>query len=69
MLFEGKSSGFVLRPGVFDNHVLELAGLEDVAALEAFDKFGIFLARYNLDTWVLALIHGASLLGGLRRRD
>lgn len=69
MLFKEKSSGFVLQPGIFDHHVFELAGFEDVAALQAFDEFGIFLARHNLHTRVLALIHGASLLGGLRRRD
>ena len=62
------SSGFVLQPGVFDHHVLKFAGFEDVAALQALDEFGIFLAGHNLHTRVLALIY-ASLLGGWRGRD
>jgi hypothetical protein len=58
-------SGFVVQFGVFDDHVLKLTGFEDVAALQAFDEFGVFLAGDNLHTRVLTLIHGASLLGSI----
>jgi hypothetical protein len=61
-------SGFV-QPGVFDDHVLKLTGFEDVAALQTFDEFGVFLASHNLHARVFTLIRVASLVGGLRRRD
>jgi hypothetical protein len=38
----------------FDVHVLELAGLEDLAALFAFDEFAVFLAAHDLHARVLA---------------
>src|ERR1700733_5929131 len=62
-------SRFVFQPGVFDHHVLKLTRFEDVAALRAFDEFGVFLAGHNLHARVLTLIHRATLLRGWRRRD
>jgi hypothetical protein len=64
-LTQKQLSGFIVQLGVFDNHVLELTGFEDVDTLEAFDEFGVFLAGHNLHTRVLTLIHDASLLGGI----
>ena len=66
---KGLASGFVFHSGVFDHHVLELAGLEDISALQAFDEFCVFFAGDNLHTRVLTFVHGVALLGGLRRRD
>jgi hypothetical protein len=62
-------SGFLVQFGLFDIHVFEFAGLEDLAALQAFHKFGVFFAGHNLHTRVLACLHVASLLGDLLRRD
>jgi len=56
-------SGFVVQLRFFDGHVLKFAGLEDFPALQAFNKFGIFVAGDDLYTRVLTLIHLASLLG------
>jgi hypothetical protein len=50
----------------FDRHVLELAGLEDVAAFLAFHVFGIFVAGNDLHPGMLALLP-ADLPRGLRR--
>jgi hypothetical protein len=47
--FRGFSFGALL-----DAHVLEFAGLEDLAALEAFDEFSVFLAAHDLHAWMLA---------------
>ena len=33
---------------LFDAHVLEFAGLEDLAALQAFHKLSVFFAAHNL---------------------
>jgi hypothetical protein len=63
------TSGFVFKFGIFDDHVLYLTSFKDIAALHAFDEFGVFLTSHNLHARVLTLIRGASLLGGLRRRD
>jgi hypothetical protein len=38
----------------FDVHVFELAGLEDLAALFAFDEFAVFVAAHDLHARVLA---------------
>ncbi|MDT8069802.1 MAG: hypothetical protein ROO76_16695 [Terriglobia bacterium] len=53
-------SGFVVCVLFFlDRHVLEFTGFKDLAAIEAFDEFGVFVARHNLDAWVpTLLIHG-----------
>ena len=61
-------SQLVLELGFFDPHVLEFTGLEDLPAFQAFNKFGIFVAGDDLNARVLALIHSAFLIGGLRRR-
>jgi hypothetical protein len=37
-----------------DAHVLKLAGLEDLAALEAFHELRVFLAAHDLHARVLA---------------
>ena len=38
----------------FDAHVLEFAGLENLAALQALDEFGVFVAAHNLHARVFA---------------
>lgn len=45
-----KDSGFFRMDVFFYGHVFELAGIEDIATFLAFDKFRIFLARYNPHT-------------------
>lgn len=62
-------SGLIVQLGLFDVHVFEFTGLEDVPTLQAFDEFRIFMAGDDLYARVLTLIHLTSLLGGLRRRD
>jgi hypothetical protein len=54
--------------GLFDIHIAEFAGIEDVAALDAFNKFGVFIARDDLHAGVLTL-GGRCLLGGRFRLD
>src|SRR5580698_8915319 len=49
-----RDSDFVFLCVLFDVHVLELAGLEDLAALFAFDEFAVFLAAHDLHARVLA---------------
>ena len=49
----GGSGIEVCRLIVFDRHILELAGFEDLAAFLAFDKLNIFFAGDDLDTRVL----------------
>src|ERR1700722_2680628 len=45
--------GFAL--GTFlDAHVLEFAGFEDFAALEAFYELGVLVAAHDLHAWVFA---------------
>src|SRR5579862_7499816 len=39
---------------LFDVHVFELAGLEDLAALFAFDEFGVFVSTHDLDAEMFA---------------
>jgi hypothetical protein len=39
---------------LFDAHVLKFAGLENVAAFQAFDELGVILAAHNLHARVLA---------------
>ena len=39
---------------LFDVHVFEFAGLEDLAAFQALDEFGVFIAAHDLHTRVLA---------------
>ena len=56
-------SEFVRDRCIFDGHVLELAGLEDFAAFEAFDEFGVFFPGHDLHARVLALSHDCSFLG------
>jgi hypothetical protein len=42
---------------LFDVHVFEFTGFEDIATLEALDEFGVLFARDNLHAWVLTRIH------------
>src|SRR4029078_6622678 len=65
---KGRSERLLPKLCVFDDHVLELAGFEDLTAFLAFDELGVFLAGDNLHTRMLARCHVASLLGGGRRR-
>jgi len=39
---------------LFNVHVFEFAGLEDLAALHAFDEFSFFVTADDLHTWVFA---------------
>ncbi|HWO31608.1 MAG TPA: hypothetical protein VNO32_22670 [Candidatus Acidoferrum sp.] len=45
--------GFTLD-ALFDTHVLQFAGLEDFAALEAFHKLGVLVAGDDLHARVFA---------------
>ena len=56
-------SGFARQFGLFDIHILEFAGFEDVTTLQAFDKFGVLLASDDLHARMLTLIHSRSLHG------
>ncbi len=49
-----RDSDFVFLRVLFDVHVFELAGLEDLAALFAFDEFAVFVAAHDLHARVLA---------------
>jgi hypothetical protein len=69
LLEEGKGSGFVGQFGLFDGHVFEFAGFEDVAAFETLNEFGVFFAGHDLHTRVLTFWHVTSLLGELGLRD
>jgi hypothetical protein len=53
-----------LTCAIFDVHVLELAGLEDFAAVLAFDELGVLIAAYDLHAKMLARLR----LDVLRRR-
>jgi hypothetical protein len=55
--------GFGLGQLLFNAHVFEFAGVEDLAAFQAFDKFFIIFAGNNLNTRVLTLWHSTALLG------
>ena len=57
-------SGFVAEVGLFDVHVLEFTGLENLSAFEAFDKLTVLFAGHDLHTRMLTHCHVASLLGG-----
>ncbi len=50
-----------LRP-FLDVHVLEFAGLEDLAAFLALDEFRVFIAAHDLHAEVLAGSLGARVL-------
>jgi hypothetical protein len=62
-LSHGSGSGFFLD-SLFDVHVLELAGFEDLAAIFALDEFGVFVAANDLHAKMLAGLWFA----GVRRR-
>jgi len=47
-------SEFATLGTLFDAHVLEFAGLEDFAALHAFDEFSLLVAAHDLNTRVFA---------------
>ena len=49
-----RESGLVRQFCVFDVHVLEFAGFKDFAAFFAFDEFGVFFTRHNLNARVFA---------------
>ena len=61
---ERRSDVLILNT-ILDVHVLELAGLEDLAALFAFHELGFFVAAHNLYAGVPARL----LLVDVRRRD
>ncbi len=47
----------VIFGGVFlDGHVLELARFENLTAIKAFNEFGVFVARNDLNARMLALL-------------
>jgi len=51
----------------FYNHVLELAGIEDFSAFQAFDEFRVFFASYDAHARMLALRRVAAFFGRLGR--
>ncbi len=53
--------GFLGELGFFDLHVFEFARLENLSALFALDVLGVFIARDNLHTRVLAWLRGLFL--------
>jgi hypothetical protein len=61
------SSGIGGGRGVFDGHIFEFAGFEDLSAFNAFDEFTVFFASDDLHARVLAGSHNAFLLVGGRR--
>jgi len=67
--YQRERLGFVGQFGLFDGHVFEFAGFEDVAAFQALNEFGVLFAGHDLHTRVLAFWHVTSLLGELGLRD
>jgi hypothetical protein len=63
-LSRGSGSGFFLD-ALFDVHVFEFTGLEDLAAVFALDEFGVFVAADDLHTRMLARLRFTDVL---RRR-
>jgi len=59
-------SGLAFLDALFDVHVTEFAGFEDVSALDALDEFGIFIATDDLHARVFAGLPGGRVW--LRRR-
>jgi hypothetical protein len=59
-------SGVAFLDALFDVHVAEFAGIEDVSALDALDEFGIFIAADDLHARVFAGLPGDRVW--LRRR-
>ena len=47
-------SGFAALRAVFNAHVFEFAGLEDLAAFHALDEFSFLVAAHDLHTRVFA---------------
>jgi len=45
-----------LRQLLFNRHIAEFAGVEDLAAELALYEFGVFIARDNAHAWVLAVV-------------
>jgi hypothetical protein len=45
---------FAFLNSFLDVHVFEFAGFEDIAALHAFDEFGVLVAAYDLNARVFA---------------
>jgi hypothetical protein len=60
-------SGIGAGRGVFDGHIFEFAGFEDLSAFDALDEFTVFFASDDLHARVLAGSHIAVLLVGWRR--
>jgi hypothetical protein len=58
-----RRSEFVSQLGLFDVHVLELAGLEDFRTFQAFNKFRVLIAGDDPHTRMLALRHAISRFG------
>src|ERR1700756_1408034 len=52
--YPDRESNLAFLGALFDIHVFELAGLEDFAALLAFDELGILGSADDLHAWVLA---------------
>jgi hypothetical protein len=50
---------FFLVLHFLDGHIAEFVGIENLAAIEAFDKLGVIFARYDADLGMLTdRIHG-----------
>lgn len=61
-----RRSEFVpVQLGLFDVHVLEFAGVEDLATFETFDEFTFLIAGDDSNARMLTFSHGHSLSGKL----
>jgi hypothetical protein len=61
----GEKSTLVRELCVFDSHIFELAGFEDLATFQAFHELGVFLAGHNLHPRVLTWLNCAGHFGDL----
>jgi hypothetical protein len=57
--FRHKSASFLLDffcvfGGFFDRHIVKFFGIEDIAAFQAFNIFGVFVSGDNSYPWVFA---------------
>src|SRR5579859_757736 len=64
--YDGNSGGLfagVALDLLFDRHVAEFAGFEDLAALQALDELSIFLAGDDLHAWMGAWLGAGGFAG------
>jgi hypothetical protein len=63
---ETKTRSVLFARLLFDVHVFELAGFEDLAAILALDELSIFIAAHNLHAKMLARLRRGALRSGGR---